>query len=243
MVDFHTHILPDIDDGSATIEESVRMLEMLEQQGVKKVVLSPHFYAYSSEAEQFVEMRDSSLSKLVEALKAKQVNIDLYLGCEVLYFDDLWRMEGLKNFCIKGTDYIMVELPMAVWTDSVVGGISKLISKGLTPVIVHFERYLKYKGNKEKIYELIDMGACLQMNCECMYKFFSARKAIKFFKNGLVSALGSDCHNTTSRTPNCADAYSFLKEKLNRREYAQFRTMQNQLLKNAEKVYSFEKQI
>ena len=240
MVDFHTHILPDIDDGSAMVEESVRMLEILEQQGVKKVVLSPHFYAYSSEAEQFVQMRDSSLSKLVEALKLNPVNIELYLGCEVLYFDELWRMEGLKNFCIKGTDYIMVELPMSIWTESVINGVGRLISKGLTPVIVHFERYLKYKGNKEKIYELVDMGVCLQMNCEYLSKFFSARKAVKFFKQGFISAIGSDCHNTTSRSPNCAQAYSFLKKKLNRREYAQFRTMQNQLLKNAEKVFSFD---
>lgn len=237
MIDFHTHILPALDDGSASAEESVKMLELLQSQGVNKIVLSPHFYAYSSDVEQFISSRDSSVKNLMAALEKSKLNVELYLGCEVLYFNELWRIEGLEKFCIKGTNYILVEMPMSEWTESIISGVGNLISKGLTPIIAHFERYLKYRGNGEKLCELINMGAFLQMNCEYINNFFTRRKALRFFKRGLVGAIGSDCHNTTNRCPNCSEAYGFLKKKLNHRQYAQFRTVQKQLLKDAERVF------
>lgn len=238
MIDFHTHILPELDDGSSCVEESIAMLEELETQGVKKVVLSPHFYAYASDVKQFISDRESSLKKLVAALEGKNLDIDLYLGCEVLYFDELWCIEGLEKFCISGTDYILVEMPASKWTDRVIDGIGKLVSKGLTPVIAHFERYLKYEGNADKLFDLIDLGACLQMNCGYINKFFTRGKAVRFFQKGLVSAIGSDCHNMTERAPNCAETYATLKKKLTQQQYYHFEKQQRILLRNAEKVFS-----
>lgn len=241
MVDFHTHILPGIDDGSTNATESLKMLRMLEEQGIKKVVLTPHFYAYSSDVEQFNKNRESSLEKLLEELGKTPVNIELYLGCEVLYFDELWRIEGLSEFCIKGTDCIIVEMPFSEWTDSVVGGVEKLISKGLTPIIAHFERYLKYKGNEEKIYELVAMGAVLQVNCECFNKFFKRRKALGYLRKGYICAMGSDCHNLLDRAPNCKVAYDLIRKKLGKREYTELIARQSLLLKNAYKVFPVNK--
>lgn len=241
MVDFHTHILPEMDDGSKSIEESVQMLKMLEEQGIKKVLLSPHFYACSSDVERFNEKRESSLEKLIEELGKNSVNVELYLGCEVLYFDELWRVENLENFCIKGTKYILVEMPFSSWPDSMVDGVGKLISKGLTPVLAHFERYLKYKGNDRKIYELMSIGVLLQMNCEWFIKFTKKRKALWYLKNGFVSVLGSDCHNLENRAPNCKSAYDFIRKKLSSKQYAAFLSRQQSLFKDAKKVFPVTK--
>ena len=81
MIDFHTHIMREIDDGSSSEYESIQLLKMLKEQGVDKVLLTPHFYAYSSSAETFDELRESSLKALLEALTDSPLDVQLYLGC------------------------------------------------------------------------------------------------------------------------------------------------------------------
>ncbi|MBQ8808416.1 MAG: hypothetical protein IJZ81_03835 [Clostridia bacterium] len=237
MIDFHTHILPEIDDGSRSAEYSVQMLKELKKQGVNKVLLTPHFYAYSSSAESFAVDREGSLNKLLSQLDNTPVEIELYLGCEALYFEELWRIENLKEFCIQGTDFILVEMPFSQWPDSYVRGIEKLVGKGLTPVIAHFDRYLRFKGNEKRIYQMTDLGAILQMNCDCLKSFLKRRKYLKFVKSGLVYALGTDCHNLEDRPPEYLKANEYLKKKLGSDGYRKFVSKQRMLLKYAKKVY------
>jgi len=237
MIDFHTHILPEIDDGSSSVKESVVMLKRLKEQGVDDVFLTPHFYAYSSSAENYEEIRDKSLRLLIEELNKDKVDINLYLGSEVYYFEELWRMEDIKLLCIKGTDYVLIEMPFAPWTDSMVRSIEKIIGRGITPVLAHFERYLKYKGNLEKIYELVNMGVLLQMNCNYINKFTTRGKAVKFIKKGLVSLLGTDCHNLTDRSPDFSDALKWVEKKLKAEEYKRFIRLQKRIISTANKVY------
>lgn len=237
MIDFHTHILPDIDDGAGSVEESVRMIEMLCEQGVRKILLTPHFYAYMSSSESFVEKRKRALEKLLKALGDKKPEVEIYLGGEVLFFDELWRLKEIKDFCISGTDYILIEMPFSSWENNMVESVINLFSRGVVPVIAHFERYLKYKGNQTKIRELVNAGALLQMNCQYMNKFFTRSKAIRYIKNGEVFALGSDCHNISGRKPDFENIDKLLKNKLNDRQYDKFISRQEKILRKATKVY------
>ena len=237
MIDFHTHILPEIDDGSSSVKESVVLLKRLKEQGVSDVFLTPHFYAYSSSAENYEEVRDKSLRLLVEELNKDNVDINLYLGSEVYFFEELWRIENIKLLCIKGTDYILLEMPFASWTDSMVRSIEKLIGRGVTPILAHFERYIGYKGNLDKIYELINMGVLLQMNCNYINKFITRRKAVKFIKRGMVSLLGTDCHNLIDRSPDFSDALARVRKKLRADEYKRFVRLQKRIISAAKKVY------
>lgn len=239
MIDFHTHIMPEIDDGSSSEYESIQLLKMLKEQGVDKVLLTPHFYAYSSSAETFDELRESSLKALLEALSDSPLDVQLYLGCEVYYFEELWRVEKLRDFCIKGTDYILIEMPFSAWTDNMVRGIEKIIGKGITPIIAHFERYISY-GNMPKIYELIEMGALLQMNCDYINRFTTRRKAIKLIKKDIVAVLGSDCHNVYKRRPEYLSAVKYLRKKLSEERFNRFFSFQKRILSKAEPVYSQE---
>lgn len=237
MIDFHTHILPAVDDGSPNAQISVTLLKELKNQGVKKVLLTPHFYAYASSAEIFAERRETSKEELLLELKKEPVDIELYLGCEVLYFEELWRVESLKDFSIRGTEYILVEMPFAPWSENMVRGVEKLIGKGLTPIMAHFERYIKYKGNWEKLYEMVEMGALLQMNCKYINDFKTRRRAIKFIKSGAVFAIGTDCHNLVGRAPDYSKAVDILKRKLSEVEFKQLLSRPNSILKDAERIY------
>lgn len=237
MIDFHTHILPEIDDGSNNAKESLVLLKMLKGQGVNSVFLTPHFYAYSSSAENFCEAQDKALKVLIEELEKDSVDIDLYLGCEVFFFDELWRIENLRDFCIKGTDYILLEMPFTEWSDAMIRSIEKIIGKGFTPIIAHFERYLKHKKNLSKIYELVEIGALLQMNCKYLNNLITRGKAIRFIKRGMVAALGTDCHNISNRPPEYAEAANYLKKKLNDEQYKRFIRMQKRIVSSCKKVY------
>lgn len=237
MIDFHTHVLPGIDDGCSSGKESVVLLKMLKEQGVNNVFLTPHFYAYSSSAENYTEIREKALNKLIEELKTNQLDINLYLGSEVYFFEELWRIEDISKLCIKGTNYILVEMPFSEWTDSMIRSFEKLIGKGFTPVLAHFERYLRYGKNLSKVYELVEMGVLLQMNCAFLNKFSTRRKAIKFIRKGMVSILGTDCHNLSDRKPDYLSACEYVRKKLTDREYRNFIRMQKSIVASAEKVY------
>ncbi len=237
MIDFHTHILPDIDDGSSSVEESVRMIEILSEQGVKKVFLTPHFYAYMSSADRFGEKRNDALKKVISAISEKSIDIELFVGGEVLFFEELWRIENISRFCVKGTNLILIEMPFSSWENSMMESILKLLNKGFVPVIAHFERYIKYGGNKAKIRTLVQSGAYLQMNCSYINNFFTRYTAIKFIKNGMVTFLGTDCHNLSERKPDYKTANDIIRKKLSFRDYERFIAKQNEIIKNAKCVY------
>lgn len=237
MIDFHTHILPDIDDGSNSVEESVRLIEILAEQGVNKIVLTPHFYAYRSSIERFSEKRNEALKSLCLALEEKQLNVEIYLGCEVLFFDELWRVEEIKEFCIKGTNYILIEMPFSSWEHSMVECVVNLTNRGLIPVLAHFERYIGYKGNMAKIREMTRAGVIVQMNCDYLNNFFTKGKALRFIKNGSVFALGSDCHNLDKRKPDFGRVEGLICKKIGKKHYERMIKQQEMILRNATKVY------
>lgn len=236
MIDFHTHILPGIDDGSAFTGESVALIKMLKEQGVDKILLTPHFYAYASSVESFLERRESSAKKLLAELEKDSADVELYLGCEVLYFNELWRIEDLEQLCISGTRYILVEMPFSKWTDTMIDCIEKIVAQGFTPVIAHFERYIPY-GNMEKIRLLTESGALLQMNCEYINNFFSRRKAVNLIKKNVVWAIGTDCHNTKKRAPEYARAVKYLSKKLSEGKVRKITCGPEMILHRENRVY------
>ncbi len=223
MLDFHTHILPSVDDGSSSAEESLKMLKALKEQGVDKVVLTPHFYAYASDIKSFLYDREKALDTLKERIRGENLGIGLYLGCEVLYFDEIWRIDDIKKLCIDGTQYMLVEMPFAAWTDSCVNGVVNLMSRGITPVIAHFDRYIKYQHGMHVFYDLINEGALLQMNCGYINRFLTRGKAISFLKKGIVSFIGTDCHNMADRQPNYAAAIKHIEKGLSAHRFETFK--------------------
>ena len=88
-----------------------------------------------------------------------------------------------------------------------------------------------------KLYKLIEMGALLQMNCAWLNKFTTRRKAVKLIKRGLVSILGTDCHNLSDRVPDFGCACNYLKKKLTKEEFNRFMRLQKKIISSAEKVY------
>lgn len=237
MIDIHTHILPCIDDGSPDVEISIKMLRSLSEQGVRKVVLTPHFYAYRTDVETFSQKRENSLNVLLEELKKLNVDISLYLGAEVLYFDDIWTVDNLDLLTIKGTKYIIVEMPFTRWTDTMIDKVSKLISKGYIPIIAHIDRYISKQKGLSYFYQLAELGALLQVNLSSVLSFYNRLRLKPLFKKGVITLFGTDCHNMDARLPMYKDCLPYIKKMVSEDRYQYMIDRQNYILKKAQKIY------
>ncbi len=225
MRDWHTHILPEMDDGSASVEESIEMLALEAAQGVDEVVLTPHFYAHREDAAQFLRRREESFQKLMAGLSGPgpvsgqspeargQGTISgpgprLFLGAEVYFFDGLYKLPGeyIDALCFGKRRYLLIEMPFASWTKHELDVVRMTaLRQQITPLIAHVDRYLGYKGNIKLLPEFADMGAVFQINVESVVKGFSGRHVRRVIDQ-YGAVYGTDCHNLTNRRPEWPDS-------------------------------------
>lgn len=214
--DIHSHILPKMDDGSASSAESIELLEEFAAQGVKDVIATPHFYPWSDEPEYFFDRRFGSCARLAQTIEARGKS-DLptvHVGAEVAFYRGLARYRDLSKLCIVGTEYILIEMPFENWSNLMVEEVISIKSeRSVTPIIAHIERYLPYM-NETMLDALIEGGCVIQGNAAPLLKLFERRRIIDLIKKGKIHVLGSDCHNMKSRKPCLAEASKVLIDKI-----------------------------
>ena len=214
MIDFHSHILPAMDDGSESVQISLQMLESLKLQGIKRVVATPHFYANDDSVESFLERRRLSFQELKTEYGADSPEI--LLGAEVRYYEGLSKLEKLSELCIQGSNMLLIEMFSGRWSEYVVSELLNLSAQGkVTVVLAHIERYMDYQST-DVFERLLANNVLMQVNAEFVTGFFTKRKALRLFKNERLHFIGSDCHNMTSRPPEIAKAYELIGKKIGR---------------------------
>lgn len=200
LTDYHCHILPEMDDGSESVEMSLKMLEMMKKQSIERVIATPHFYAHREKnVEDFLKKRQ----KAFDILKSANMSItNIFLGAEVAIEKNLSDLSNIEDLSIQGTNLILFELPYRVLSDWMIEEIENISSEyKLTPVIAHIHRYLPYysKTDYEKVMQL---DAVFQINAEAFGSFREFRFVKKLIKNEFPLIFGSDAHNVTDRKPN-----------------------------------------
>lgn len=212
MIDFHSHILPKLDDGSKSVDESCEMLRRLSAQGITKVVATPHFYANNESVDEFLARRRASYEALKPQLTEDMPEI--VLGAEVKYYRGISRLEDLKKLCIEDSDLLLLEMPMCKWSEYIVKEVIDMTGFGnIVTVLAHIDRYLKLQNSK-MWNRLFEADLLMQVNSEFFTSFFTRRKALKMLYNQNVQLIGSDCHNLTDRSPKIGDALTYIKEKI-----------------------------
>lgn len=212
MIDFHSHILPAMDDGSKNTEESLAMLDSLRLQGIKRVVATPHFYANADSVDSFLERRRNSFEKIRKEYSDDMPEI--LLGAEIRYYEGLSKLDRIAELCIQGSRILLIEMPFARWTEYALNEIFNLASQGRYMIVLaHIERYMKYQSS-DVFEKLLANDVLMQVNSDFVTGLFTRRKAVSLFKNEKLHFIGSDCHNMTSRPPEIAKAYDFLAKKL-----------------------------
>lgn len=213
LIDFHSHILPGIDDGSKDIQESLAMLRLSAAGGVTHIIATPHFYASSDSPERFLRRRLEAWRKLKPMLEPGMPQI--LLGAEVYYFEGLCYSNELPLLRVEGTDVLLLEMPFSTWTERMVRDVIDLGRRGDTTVVLaHIDRYLHYQ-TKETWETLLSNCILTQINASAVLEGrMASRKILQLVQNGRAQVIGSDCHNMDSRKPNLAVAMEKIAQTL-----------------------------
>ena len=198
MLDIHSHILYGIDDGSRTKEESIELLRYLESQGVKKIIVTPHYIENT-----LYEATILKKKKIIKELE-KETNIKLYIGNEV-YFSDktLDLLKEKKLSCLNDSRYLLIELPMSSKIKDLDEMIFDLTISGIVPIVAHPERYSYVQNDIKYLDKLKESGALFQSNYGSLTGTYGkkAEKTIKkLLKNGYISFMGTDIHHIDHKT-------------------------------------------
>lgn len=214
LIDFHTHILPGVDDGSRSPEMTRSMLRMEAEQGVEAVAATPHFYPQTDTPERFLERRHRAEEKLRDAMADQTGLPAVHMGAEVAFYRGMSESDALQQLRLGVSRYVLVEMPAALWSDAHFEELRQIRHRqGLIPVIAHVERYLPTFGVNRIMGKLEDCGAVIQANAEFFLHRASARTAMRLLQEERIQLLGSDCHNTDSRPPNLGQAVSRIKAR------------------------------
>jgi protein-tyrosine phosphatase len=228
MTDYHSHILPGIDDGSKNLDESIKLLEMLKAQRAAVSVATPHFYADRSTPEEFLERRNRAYESLVA--HPAFPGTDIRLGAEVRYFSGISRMRELRDLRIEGTKILLIEMPFTKWSEYTLRELYEIGGSGyMVPMMAHIERYLEFQS-KGIVEELASNGMLIQCNASFFANKSTSRKALKLLKRGLVHAVGTDCHSTDARPPRLDEFEKVVTNKLGDRFFERFEEESDSLL-------------
>ena len=211
LCDVHCHLLPGIDDGCKTAEESLDLMEESYWQGITHIAATSHYYPKES-VDCFLIRRMQAAKRLADALLASQWedHPSVVLGAEVAYHNGLIYEPKLDQLCIGDSNYLLLELPFAKWDAAVLRDVQMLRStRGIIPIIAHLERFFAFE-DKKTIRKLLDMDVMIQMNAEYILNPKTQKQAKKLLQRGVVDLLGSDSHNMDTRRPNLGLAYEQL---------------------------------
>ena len=211
MIDWHSHILPGVDDGSRDVAESISLIQMQSAQGVSTIMATPHFYANDGTVETFLERREKAYGELKSQLSEDAPAI--LLGAEVRYYPGISHMDGLKHLRLQGSRVLLLEMPMTRWTEFTIRELiemSRMHEYQL--VLAHVERYLRLQ-TRSCWPRLLESGILFQVNASFFTAFGARQKALSFLKNGKIHLLGSDCHNLDTRKPRIGEAFACIERK------------------------------
>ena len=220
MIDIHSHIVFDVDDGPQDWAESKALLEEAYAQGVRTIVSTSH------RRKGMFETSEDEIARNFKVVKelAKEIAPDLRIlyGAEIYYTSDI--LDKLENNLIpklNDTRYVLIEFSMNTPYREIHNALTNVLMLGITPVIAHIERYDALENNEKRVKELINMGCYTQVNSSSIlkpklfgdtYKFMKKR-ARYFLERDLVHIVASDMHNLDSRPPYMKEAYEIVSKK------------------------------
>lgn len=229
FTDIHTHILPGVDDGPKTLEESEKLLQTAVSSGILNIVATPHFYPNKHSLPKRLELINQGFNTLKTLINAKFEGVNLCLGMEVRYYRGISKSDAINTFCFENSKIILLELGYEPIDNYIAEEILELFYCGYTVVLAHIERYYKLKG-LSKIKKLIKSGFVkAQVNAASLFETEFSHIVLKLIKSGMVSFLASDMHSVELRPPKIKEAFNYLEEKIGGERVLELKENSNKL--------------
>lgn len=196
MIDIHTHIIYDVDDGSDTIEESVAILKSASINGITDIILTPH---YIEPKEYDMQKVINNFEQLKQQVENQNIQIKVHLGNEVAIYGNVCQILEEHNIStLSNSKYMLIEFPMNTDVSYVFDTIYEIKIKGLIPIIAHPERCECFRVNYDRIKQAVKEGALIQCNTGSLLGNYgnTAKKIVKkLLKEGLVHFFATDTHS------------------------------------------------
>ena len=216
MVDFHSHILPDMDDGSSSPEESLAMLEMSAEQGIDHIFATSHFYPDEEDPSSFLHRRAEAYDELtayIGSLREQPEIPEIHLGAEVYYFPGISDCQEIKGLALGDTGLLLVEPPVMPFASAMLDEIEAINETlRLVPVLAHLDRYCRLLRNYSLFHLLAQRRILVQVNASFFLHPDKSAFAMDTLRRGMFQLIGSDCHDVTDRPPNIGFAAARIRE-------------------------------
>ena len=215
MIDLHCHLLPNIDDGSCSWEESIDMVRMALEDGIKGAVATPHWIQGTNWQPETKTVRDM-VGEMNKRLREKGIDFKVYPGMEVAITADLTGLvAGGRILTLADGDYLLIEIPFHTLPLGIEEIVSGLKTIGKQAVLAHPERNRELQQKPKKIMEYVKAGALIQVTAGSLAGDFGsgARKcAIEFAKMGALDFVSTDAHSVRYRKPNVSEGLKALEK-------------------------------
>ena len=237
MKDFHTHILPNMDDGSQDIITSLEMLKSLKLQGADGVVLTPHYYYDVEDVGAFLIRREISVNELLKHIGARDNYPNIYLGAEVAFFPNMSKYKDIDRLCIEGTKYMLLEMPFGKWSHDTLEEVDNLYNnKNIVPIIAHLERYIAFQKGTNNINDLLKLNLIIQINSGAFKRKIVKPKYHKFLTTSDIYVIGSDSHNMDERKPDLKKAIEYINNSIGKNRLMNINQLGDEILINATRL-------
>lgn len=203
QIDIHTHILPEVDDGAKDWDTCLEMLRRSAESGIKTVIATPHYFPWRTNCSP-KEIEELCLKAKKKLLEKHGIAIDIYGGNEIYYsVDAIQNLKEGKVLSLAHSRYVLLEFGWSISHQVICRAVTEFREIGYIPIVAHMERY-ECLRNSEKLQQIKELGALLQMNVEALRGgLFNARRrwARKCLIQEQVDFLASDMHDLYRRPP------------------------------------------
>lgn len=218
MIDIHTHILPGLDDGSDSMEESLEMAYMAASCGTQVITATPHCNIHGH----YENYEDSGNCKRTfllfrKALEREKIPLKVARGMEIFGVGDINEMIRERRFIsLNHSGHYLIEFPFDMHPDEITEGLYMVFRAGGIPVLAHPERYYCVQDSPNLVYDWMRRGVLTQINKGSFLGEFGRREertALILLEHELITCLASDCHGTQWRSPNMRDLWTYIRKR------------------------------
>lgn len=221
VIDVHSHILPGIDDGAHNADETQKMLCMAFEEGIDGIIATPHYDCDMDK--EILKKRTTAYRQTCKCAREMNPTAQIYLGNEILYSEGIVEaLEQKEALTINETPYVLVEFPAYAEFRYIRQAVQNLQFAGYRPIIAHIERY-RGMQSEEHVAELVNMGACMQINASSVMGksgWTTRIYLLKLMRHGLIHLLGTDAHGSEHRRPKIRECLNYIDKKIGK-EYCQ----------------------
>lgn len=236
MIDIHNHILPGVDDGCRSLEESLELAKLAVKEGIHHVIATPHHAngRYQNEAD---KVRQAAAA-LNLALSEAGVELQVHAGQEIRVYKELLDdLNAGKLLTLANSRYMLLEFSSSRVPDGIEDLLYELSLAGITAIIAHPERNMELSGNLSRLADLIDRGALAQMTSHSINGLFGRKIqsiSLDMCRSNLIHFLSSDAHNPIERPFFLQTAATYIMKKLGEETHSYYKKNADKVLYNQE---------